>query len=117
MTREEQILDAARKYVYGVTLSSPSDVLHFENGAKWADKHPINVWREAKAEVPRLKVWILVEYDCDNSGSYFGAIYTDIFGEKDWKSLYQSNSIIRWAYIEDLLPKTFGNPEQLKGGE
>ena len=26
-------------------------------------------------------------------------------------------SIIKWAYIDDLLPKQFGNSEQLKGGE
>ena len=29
-----------RKYVSDVTLSSPSNVIHFENGAKWADKNP-----------------------------------------------------------------------------
>ena len=40
MTRDRQILKAARDYVSGVTLSSPSDVIHFENGAKWADKNP-----------------------------------------------------------------------------
>lgn len=34
MTREEQILDAAREYNNGITLSSPSNVLHFEDGAK-----------------------------------------------------------------------------------
>ena len=26
-------------------------------------------------------------------------------------------SIVKWAYIDDLLPKQFGNFEQLKGGE
>ena len=40
MTRKEQILQAARNYVSGVTLSSPSDVIHFGYGAKWADKNP-----------------------------------------------------------------------------
>ena len=30
ITREEEIINAARKYVDGYTLSSPSDVLHFE---------------------------------------------------------------------------------------
>ena len=26
-------------------------------------------------------------------------------------------AIIKWAYIDDLLPEQFGNSEQLKGGE
>ena len=40
MTRKERILQAARDYVGSVTFSSHSDVIHFENGAKWADEHP-----------------------------------------------------------------------------
>ena len=40
MTREKEILSAARDYIGRVTLSSPSYVIHFENGAKWADKNP-----------------------------------------------------------------------------
>ena len=35
MKREEEILKAARDYVSSVTLSSPSNVIHFEAGAKW----------------------------------------------------------------------------------
>ena len=38
--RNEQRLKAAQDYVSGVTLSSPSNVIHFEAGAKWADKNP-----------------------------------------------------------------------------
>ena len=40
MTREEQILNAAREYNNGIIFSNPSNVLHFEAGAKWADKNP-----------------------------------------------------------------------------
>ena len=40
MTREEEILKAARTYVDVLSFSSPSDVFHFKNGAKWADEHP-----------------------------------------------------------------------------
>ena len=56
MTREEQILQAARDYVSGVTLSSPSDVIHFEYGAKWADEHPNleRLWHDASEE-PQYK--------------------------------------------------------------
>ena len=50
MTRKERILQAARDYVGSVTFSSPSDVIHFENGAKWADEHPVNVWHDTIEE-------------------------------------------------------------------
>ena len=52
MTRAEEILKAARAYVSSVTLSSPSDVFHFENGAKWADEHPNleSLWHDASEE-------------------------------------------------------------------
>ncbi|MDD7755687.1 MAG: hypothetical protein PUJ51_14455 [Clostridiales bacterium] len=54
MKREEEILQAARDYVSGVTLSSPSDVIHFENGAKWADKHPASAWHDPSKEIKEL---------------------------------------------------------------
>lgn len=54
MTREEEILQAARDYVSGVTLSSPSDVIHFEYGARWADEHPVNMWHDLNKEIKEL---------------------------------------------------------------
>ena len=36
MTRKKQILQAARDYVSGVTLSSPANFIHFAAGARWA---------------------------------------------------------------------------------
>ena len=50
MTREEEILSAARQYNNGITFSNPSNVLHFEAGAKWADEHPVNVFHDASEE-------------------------------------------------------------------
>lgn len=40
MTREEEITNAAREYNDSITLLNPSNVLHFEAGAKWADENP-----------------------------------------------------------------------------
>lgn len=58
MNRDEQILKAAQDYVSSVTLlSSPSNAIHFENGAKWADNNPTQdvvnlnkVWHDASEE-------------------------------------------------------------------
>lgn len=105
MTRDRQILKAARKYVDGVTLSSPSNVLHFEAGAKWADKHPNfgRVWHDTSEEP---------EGDCcdiihqDENGCCWIESKADIMRLYDtWNEFTEVETIIRWAYVSDLLPK------------
>lgn len=99
MTRKEEILKAARDYVNGVTLSSPLDVIHFKNGAKWADEHPNleSLWHEA-SEKPRAKEWLLIQFGEDDYDTIY--MYIDI-----WCDLCKEFGAIRWAYISDLLPK------------
>ena len=101
MTRKEEIRKAARAYVSSVTLSSPSDVIHFENGAKWADEHPNleRLWHDASEEPQEYPILckdklgnIWVEY----------SLYNYVEG---WAECVEFNDIIRWAYISDLLPK------------
>lgn len=102
MTREEQILQAARNYVSGVTLSSPSDVIHFEYGARWADKHPVNVWHDLSEE-PKGDYFIL----CDGLGNLQWAEnfqHIDMY-YANWQNYADAFKVNRWAYISDLLPK------------
>ena len=105
MTREEQILQAARDYVSGVTLSSPSNVIHFEYGVKWADEHPnlASLWHDASEEP---------EGDCcdiihqDENGCCWLESKADIMRLYDtWNEFTEVEMIIRWAYVSDLLPK------------
>lgn len=106
MTREDEILKAARDYVSGVTLSSPSNVIHFEYGAKWADKNPINVWHDASEEpifhsdivvIDKYNSWWDIQsYDDEDYD------YKELYG---WEACVESYEIVRWAYISDLLPK------------
>lgn len=49
MTREEEIKNAAQAYISGDTLSIQY-LMHFENGAGCADKHPVNVWHDTNEE-------------------------------------------------------------------
>ena len=100
MTRAEEILKAARAYVSSETLSSPSDVIHFENGAKWADEHPINMWHDTNEE-PRLNQWFLAQIG-DNA---FDTFVMEMDKNKDWEKWSKGINIKRWAYISDLLPK------------
>ena len=101
MTRKEQILQAARNYVSHVTLSSPSDVIHFGYGAKWADEHPNleSLWHnpsEEPQEYPILclnkqkDIWIECDLDPYDDG---------------WDECVEFNELVRWAYVKDLFPK------------
>lgn len=110
--RNEQILKAARDYVSGVTLSSPSNVLHFEAGAKWADKNPINLWHNVSEEPKFYSVVLCL----DNHNKYWVVRKIGELGlTNKWYELVNDKGIIMWAYIDDLLPKQFGNSERLKG--
>lgn len=103
MIREEEILKAAQTYVDILSFSSPSDVFHFKNGAKWADEHPINVWHDA-SKFPNKALPIIVEIDDDIEPSY-EVISIDETDEKFWEYLVSDRDITRWAYVKDLLPK------------
>ena len=114
MDREEQIRQASIDYTFlkgtpmcvcGDAFAEMADELNrnraFEEGAKWADEHPINVWHEA-SEKPRTKEWILIQY----SGGDYEALSLDELGIETWSDWWCDNyKVIRWAYISDLLPK------------
>ena len=115
MTRDEEILKAARDYVSGVTLSSPSDVIHFEAGAKWADKHPnlASLWHNASEE-PQGDDWKIL---CvDDFDLFWVERRANVLGlHNNWDEHTAVFGVKMWAYISDLLPKQFGNSERLKG--
>lgn len=106
MTREEQILSAAREYNSGVTFSRPSNVLHFEAGAKWADEHPdlSQVWHDPSVE-PQGDEWHIAYIDA------FGSIESlkcpsVTFDTFPSLAKFAAGVGMRcWAYIKDLLPK------------
>lgn len=117
MKRDEEILKAARNYVSGVTLSSPSNVIHFENGAKWADKYPnlASLWHDASEE-PQGDNWKIL---CvDDFDLYWVDSRASIIGlHNNWKEYVVIEGIKMWAYISDLMPKQFRKSKQEKGGE
>ena len=125
MTRDEEILNAARtraerhqiaemelyggdkcNYSYGRIYFS--EIASFEAGAKWADQHPNNVWHDASEE-PKEDVDILF---ISKNGKVHKVSKIDL-SLYDW--LKDNDGIDKWAYINDLLPKQFGNSKQLKG--
>lgn len=110
MTRKEQILQAARDYVSGVTLSSPSDVIHFEYGARWADEHPVNVWHDLSEEplLEETEIIFINERDFAHISKRKGGHFSYSYVYYSWEDYVNSLKIKKWAYVKDLF---------LKGGE
>ena len=109
MTREEEILKAARNYVSGVTLSSLSDVIHFENGAKWADEHPNleSLWHNASEEplLEETEIIFINERDFAHISKRKDGRFSYSFVYYSWDEYVNSLKIKKWAYVKDLLPK------------
>ena len=106
MTREEEISVAFYDYRDALKLSTFGDFEYidiqeaFEEGAEWADNHPVNMWHDTNEE-PRLNQWFLAQIG-DNA---FDTFVMEMDKNEDWKEWSNGINIKRWAYIRDLLPK------------
>ena len=104
MKREEEIKEAARAYISGDILSSPSIIIHFANGAGWADEHPNleRLWHDASEE-PQGTYIVLCD-GLDNSQWVVDYLHIDM-SYANWEDYADAIKVNRWAYISDLLPK------------
>ena len=113
MTREEQIIKQADIYTDNEGFSVTNDIelvrKAFIKGAKWADNNIClsSLWNDSNI-VPSGNKGIL--YLTKNGK--VGVIKAIKSNDWNWY-VADKYSIIKWAYIDDLLP----NSEQLKGGE
>ena len=92
LTRDLESLDAETQLTRALICINPH-----EKSTEYTNLS--QVWHEAKEE-PKKGEWIL--------GEYQGGIYqTYLCGYVDceWSSYVKVFSLIRWAYIKDLLPK------------
>ena len=109
MTRKEQILQAARDYVSGVTLSSPSDVIHFEYGARWADEHQNleSIWHNPSEEplLEEVEIIFIDEQDFAHISERNDGYFSHTLVDYSWEEYVNSLKIKRWAYIKDLFSK------------
>lgn len=116
MTRKEEICDVTKEQFTYVKDENLKSALRFAfiDGAKWADEHPNleSLWHDA-GEEPRYEEFLLAE-ESDEFNVYKLSRQED---NNSWELLVSAMGIIRWAYIDDLLPKQFGNSEQLKGDD
>ena len=118
MTREE-VKYASKDYVnylldkqeYHNEKYTEHDIKQaFEEGAEWADNHPVNVWHDASEE-PRMnhKNIIYQTNYCSLFNVHIVFVPTCLRGGKitsySWNEFVKDVNMRRWAYIEDLLPK------------
>ena len=116
MTREEQIIKQADIYAEwsddgGLSVTNVKELVEkaFIEGAKWADNNIYlsSLWNDSNI-VPYSNKGILYLTKNDKIG-VIKAIKSDNW---DWY-VNDKYSIVKWAYIDDILP----NSEQLKGDE
>ena len=104
MTREEEIAVAFYDYRDALKLSTFGDFEYiniqeaFEEGAKWADNHPVNVWHDASEE-PNIDEDVVLFDSCENFETEF---YN---GDVTWNNIVLFHKVTMWAYKDDLLPK------------
>lgn len=107
MTREEEIEKVATHYAelveweYNIPASIKRIVKSaYRMGTKWSDEHPNleNKWHDASEE-PRCNE-IMLGMDSDGV-----SLYKWCGQEDSWDSFCGITELIRWAYINDLLPK------------
>ena len=103
MTREEEIKKAAQAYISGDTLSIQY-LMHFENGAGWADEHPNleRLWHDASVE-PKGTYIVLCD-GLDNLQWVENCQHIDIY-YANWQNYAEAFKVIRWACVKDLFPK------------
>lgn len=106
MIDEKKIKEAATKYAG----KRPKDLLSterqssFKDGAEWAQREFVkSLWHDASEE-PNLEddSMILINIP-DNKMSYMVLPLRTIWN--DWENAVSDFNIIRWLYINDLLPK------------
>lgn len=102
--RQKQIDIIARSFSMQSHAGDPRSFsegieLGFKAGAAWADRNPANKWHDASEE-PR-EYPILCQDELGNVWVQYSLNdYVD-----GWKEFKGFESLIRWAYISDLLPK------------
>ena len=110
MTREEQIIKQADVYAdnEGLSVTNVKELVEkaFIEGAKWANNiYLSSLWKDTNILPSDNKAILYL-----TKNGKIGVIKAIKSNDWDW---YVSDkySIIKWAYIDDLLP----NSEQLKG--
>lgn len=99
MKREEQIISEAKKH-YSDSINCHNAFLH---GVEWADEHLVDVWHDASEEPKDYLTQILYQ---DKYGICYITSRQEMYAyDWEWQRYAADFQMVRWAYINDLLPK------------
>lgn len=105
MIDNKKIVDVAKQhseesYISGYFQACYKDA--FTDGAKWMQEEFLkNLWHPASEE-PEKNHFVLFK----TAGNSFK---TEYIGKNDWATIVRCFKVVKWFYVDDLLPK--------KGGE
>lgn len=108
MNRDKEISNAAKEYTidYGYFNCNLGDVeCGFEDGAKWADEHPINPWHSVKAgELPQAGKVCMFGYQ---GKLYKGFMYKDgaLHFDDEFSPMLDINELDYWMEMPELPKK------------
>lgn len=110
------VWDKGRKYDFLEVSERPHQTT--DTQCHWREYTDLSqVWHDASEEPQENSKIVIV----DTKGEWWNIDYiSDDFdgsGLYGWEFCIAHYNLKCWAYISDLLPKQFGNSEQLKGGE
>ena len=115
MTRDEEIITACKRFLSRYpSIDQAGLSIGFLDGAVWSDKHPNleSLWHDASEEPQGDNYKILCVDDFD---SFWVESKANVLRfNNNWDEYTTVFGVKMWAYIDDLLPKQFGNPELKK---
>ena len=103
MTREEQRIKQIEQFA-SKCYDDGGRYVAFISGAIWADSNPdtSSLWHDAY-EIPQKQRNLLL---IDKRGGAWTCDFCDRLDNPDgWGKYVKKESLIRWAYVDDLLPK------------
>ena len=119
MDREERIRKASIDYTFlkgvpmclcGDAFAEMADELNrnraFEEGAKWADSNPVNIWHKADEEPANKDADIL----CLSKYMVRPLLYQYgwLIGKLgSWENTVKALAITHWLYIKDIIPADY----------
>ena len=116
MNKDKRYMEIFRAALEECSCCGGAEVsIGFFYGALWADKHPNieSLWHYARVR-PKDNSEILIKWNIKGNSGYESYHTSTI---ENWEMFLEKYGVSRWAYISDLLPKQFGNSEQLKGDD
>ena len=119
MTRKklEEILSEIEPYCFETDREEEWYKMGCIDGLKAADAEPnlASLWHDANEE-PKDDNWKILCVDIYNE-CWVESRINALLPHNNWDEYVAIELVKMWAYIDDLLPKHFGNSEQLKGGK